>query len=321
MASLTPSLDDITEAAERIRGLVHRTPLLSSRALGVRAGVDVWLKTENLQKTGSFKPRGVFNKVLQLPTEDREAGIATASAGNNGQAVAYVARHLRIPGYVVMPEGANPSKVAAVREYGSEAILHGEVWDDAYAHSVLVAEEKGLTYVHPFKDRMIMAGQGTIALEILEDLPEVETVLVPIGGGGLMGGIATAIKLLRPEIRVIGVEPEGAANLKTSHESGRPVELETVTTRADGLATKKTDPDVFETIEASVDHYITVSDDAMIDAIRFLLERTKLLTEVSGAATTAALLSGAVELPPGAKVVAVVSGGNFDVAGGLELRV
>lgn len=318
--SLTPTLDDVASAAERIRGLVHRTPLLSSRALSERSGIEVWLKAENLQKTGSFKPRGVFNKVLQLPSEAREAGIVTASAGNNGQAVAYVAAHQRIPGYVVMPEAANRSKVAAVREYGSEAILHGEVWDDAFAYSLTLAHEKGLTYVHPFKDRMIMAGQATIALEIVEELPRVEAVLVPIGGGGLISGIATAMKLKNPDVRIIGVEPEGAANFKTSHESGEPVELDAVHTSADGLATKKTDPDVFETIEACVDDYVTVSDDAMLSAISFLLERTKLLAEISGAATTAALLSGALDLPPKTKTVVIVSGGNYDVSGKLELH-
>ena len=319
--SLTPSLDDVASAAERIRGLVHRTPLLSSRALSERSGLEVWLKAENLQKTGSFKPRGVFNKVLQLPPLARAAGIVTASAGNNGQAVAYVAAHQRIPGYVVMPEGANRSKVAAVREYGGEAILHGKIWDDAFAHSLTIADKKGLTYVHPFKDRMIMAGQATIALELVEELPGVEAVLVPIGGGGLIGGIATAMKLKNPDIRIIGVEPESAANFKTSHDSGKPVELDTVTTIANGLATKKTDPQVFATIEASVDDYVTVSDDAMLHAISFLLERTKLLAEISGAATTAALLSAAVDLPPKTKTVVIISGGNYDVSGKLEIRV
>ena len=317
-SSLTPNLDDVARAAERIRGLVHRTPLLSSRALSERSCLEVRLKAENLQKTGSFKPRGVFNKVLQLPAEAREVGIVTASAGNNGQAVAYVAAHQGIPGYVVMPEAANRSKVAAVREYGSEAILHGEIWDDAFAHSLTIADEKGLTYVHPFKDRMIMAGQATIALEILEQLPDVEAVLVPIGGGGLIGGIATAMKLKNPDVRIIGVEPEGAANFKTSHDAGKPVELDTVTTSADGLATKTTDPQVFEIVEASVDDYVTVSDDAMLHAVSFLLERTKLLAEISGAATTAALLSGAVALPPKTKTVAIISGGNFDVSGKLQ---
>lgn len=318
--TLTPTLDDVESAAGRIRGLVHRTPLLSSRTLGRRSGLEVWLKAENLQRTGSFKPRGVFNKVLQLPAGARKAGIITASAGNNGQAVAYVAAHQGIPGYVVMPREANRSKVAAVREYGSEAILHGAVWDDAFARSLEIAGEHGLTYVHPFKDRDIMAGQGTIALEILEDLSSVEAVLVPIGGGGLMGGIATTMKLVKPDVRIIGVEPEGAANMRASHDAGRPIELESVSTKADGLATKKTDPDVFATLEAHVDDFVTVSDDAMVDAIRFLLERTKLLAETSGAATTAALLSGAVNVPSGTRTVAVVSGGNFDVSRKLELR-
>lgn len=317
---LAPSLSDIESAAERVHGLVHRTPLLSSRTLSERSGLDIWLKAENLQKTGSFKPRGVFNKVLQLSDEARTAGIITASAGNNGQAVAYVARHQGIPGYVVMPEEANRSKVAAVRDYGSEAILHGAVWDDAYTHSVAIAEERGLTYVHPFKDREIMAGQGTVALEILETLPDVEAVLVPIGGGGLIGGIATAMKLKKPTVRVIGVEPVGAANMRASHLAGKPIELVAVETLADGLATQKTDPDVLTTLEACVDEFVVVDDDAMVDAIRFLLERSKLMAEMSGAATTAAILTGAAKLPPGTRTVAIVSGGNFDVAGKLELR-
>ncbi len=316
---LAPTLDDIESAAKRIHGLVHRTPLLSSRALSERSGLDVWLKAENLQKTGSFKPRGVFNKVLQLAVKQREAGIITASAGNNGQAVAYVAAHQKIPGYVVMPKEANRSKVAAVREYGSEAILHGAVWDDAYTHSLAIAKQRQLTYVHPFRDRDIMSGQATTALEILESLPDVEAVLVPIGGGGLIGGVATAMKLKKPHVRIIGVEPAGAANLQASHLAGQPIELDTVATQADGLATKKTAPDVFATLEKCVDDFVTVTDDAMLDAIRFLLERTKLLAEMSGAATTAALLSGAAKLPPGTRTVAIVSGGNFDVAGKLVL--
>lgn len=318
--SLTPRQSDFDEARARIEGLVHRTPLFSSRALSERSGLEVRLKAENLQKTGSFKPRGAFNKVLRLPPAERERGIITASAGNNGQAVAFVAAHQGIPGYVVMPEGANRSKVAAVREYGAKAILHGTLWDDAFAQSVEIAEDKALSYVHPFKDRDIMAGQGTVALEILEDFPDVEAVLVPIGGGGLIGGMATAFKSFKPEVQVIGVEPEGAANMAESHRAGRPVELDTVSTAADGLATKKTDPEVWETIAAHVDAFVTVSDDQMMRAIAFLLERAKLLTEVSGAATTAALLAGACELPPGTKTVAVLSGGNFDVGGKLELH-
>jgi threonine dehydratase len=319
--ALAPDRDDIEEATRSIAGLVHRTPLLSSRAASERAGVEVWLKAENLQKTGSFKARGAFNKVIHLTPAERAKGIVTASAGNHGQAVAFVARHFSIPGYVVMPEGANRSKVAAVRGYGAEAILHGRAWDDAYARSLELAEEKGLTYVHPFKDRHVMAGQATIALEILEDLPDVEAVLVPIGGGGLISGIATALAIHKPSVRVIGIEAEGAANMTRSREQGRPVELASVDTIADGLATRRTDSEVFEIVERVVHELTTVTDDEIRDAIRFLLERAKLMAETGGAAAVAALLSGRVSLPPGTRTVALVCGGNFDVAGKLTLDV
>ena len=318
--SLAPTAAETAEARERIDGLVHRTPLLSSRALSERCGASVWLKLESLQKTGSFKARGVFNKVLSLSPEERARGVITASAGNNGQAVAYVARHVGVPGYVVMPEAANRSKVSAVEEYGAAAILHGEVWDDAFARSLEIADEKGLTYVHPFRDPGIMAGQSTAASEILEELPEVDTVLVPIGGGGLITGMAAELARADRRARVVGVEPEGSANMKASRDAGRAVELDECATLADGLATKKTDPEVFRALDPLVDDYVTVSDDEMLDAIAFLLERTKQLAEMSGAATTAALLSGRLELAPDERVVAVVSGGNLDVRGKMSIR-
>jgi len=311
--------EDFQEARATIGDLLHRTPLLTSRSLGERCGLQVWLKAENFQKTGSFKPRGAFNKVRHLPPEERERGIISASAGNHGQAIAYVAAHEGIPGYVVMPESANRSKVAAVKEYGAEAILFGEVWDDAYRHSLQIAEEKGLTYVHPFHDPYIMAGQGTIGLEIVEDLPDVEAVLVGIGGGGLIGGISQALRLHKPDVRIVGVEPVGAANMHTSRQRSQAVELDVVDTIADGLSTKKTDPAVFELIEPLVDEFVIVSDEEILDGVRFLLERAKLLAEPSGAATTAALLHGKVSLPAGTRTVVVVSGGNFDVAGRLSL--
>lgn len=316
-----PTAEDFRRAREAIRGLVHRTPLFSSRSLSERSGLDVWLKAENLQKTGSFKARGAFNTVLGLDESERRRGVITASAGNHGQALACVARHLGIPGYIVMPERANASKVAAVRSYGAEAVLHGALWDDAYARSLEIAREKRLTHVHPFKHPRIMAGQGTIALEILEDLPDVTAVVVPIGGGGLIGGIATAMKLDKPGVRVIGVEAEGAANMHRSRVEGRAVELDAVDTIADGLATRRTDPEVFEILERVVDDYVTVSDDALREAIAFLLERAKLLTEPSGAAGAAAVLSGKLDLPAGARVAVVLGGGNFDVQGKMTLAV
>lgn len=313
------SRDQIDEARVTIAGLVHRTPVFSSGALGRRTGLRAWLKAENLQKTGSFKPRGAFNKVRHLPRREVERGVVTASAGNHGQALAYVAAHERIPGYVVMPEGANESKVAAVKEYGAEAILHGRLWDDAYARSRELERERGLVFVHPFKDPYIMAGQATVAMEILEDVPDLDAVLVPIGGGGLIAGMAMALRLCRPSVRIIGVEPSGSANMLESRKSGRAVDLENVTTLADGLATKRTDPDVYRLLDELVDDFVSVTDAEILDGVRFLLERAKLLAEPSGAATVAALLAGRAALPAGATTVAVVSGGNFDVANRLRL--
>jgi len=313
------SADDLSEARATIHGLVHRTPIFSSRSLSRHAGLSVFLKAENLQKTGSFKPRGAFNKVRHITRAEARRGIITASAGNMGQAVAYVAAHERIPGVVVMPEKANPSKVAAVKEYGAEAVLHGKLWDDAYAHSQELAMDRGLVYVHPFKDRHVLAGQGTLALEVLEDLPDLAAIVVPIGGGGLMAGMAMALRMQKPGVRIIGVEPSGSANMFVSRNLGCCTDLDVVTTIADGLATRKTDPEVFEIINDLADELVTVTDEEMLQAIRFLLERAKLLAEPAGAASVAALLAGKVSLPAGATTVAVISGGNFDVAGKLKL--
>jgi threonine dehydratase len=313
--------EDFDEARQTIAGLVHRTPIFSSRSLSERTGLEVWLKAENFQKTGSFKVRGAFNMVLHLSPTDRARGIVTASAGNHGQAVAYVSSHQQIPGYVVMPERANPSKVSAVREYGAEAILHGRLWDDAYARSRELAEEKGLVYVHPFKDRHIMAGQGTIGLEIAEDLPDLDAVIIPIGGGGLIAGMAMALRLTNPAVRIIGVEPEGSANMYTSRRNGAATDLREVDTVADGLATMATDPDVFRCIEQTVDGLVTVADDEIRGAIPFLMERAKLVAEPAGAATVAALLGGKISLPDKSRTVALVSGGNLDVRGSVTLSV
>lgn len=310
---LKPSLEELQDARQALAGRVHRTPLLSSRALSRRSGLDVWLKAENLQKTGSFKVRGAFNKALELCKAGNPRGVVTASAGNHGQAVAYVSAQLGIEGYVVMPEGANRTKVAAVRDYGARGILHGRLWDDAYAYSLELAEERGLEPIHPFKDRRVIAGQGTIGFEIVEDLPDVEVVLVPIGGGGLISGIATALREIHPRMHILGVEAEGSANMSLSRRRGLPTDLEQVDTIADGLATRTTTPEVFEIIDLLVDDLITVSDEDMVSAMSFLLERTKLVTEPSGAATVAALLTGRKKLSSGAKTVAVLSGGNLDV--------
>jgi threonine dehydratase len=312
--------EDFREARATIDGLVHRTPLLSSRSLSERTGLRVWLKAENLQKTGSFKPRGAFNKVRHLPRRELAQGVITASAGNHGQALAYVAAHERIPGLVVMPEGANPGKIAAIRAYGGETILHGKYWDDAYAFSQELALERSLVYVHPFKDRHILAGQGSLALEVLEDLPDAGAILVPIGGGGLIAGMAMAIRQAKPSVRIIGVEPSGSANMLTSRRQGTAVDLPEVATIADGLATKGTDPEVFGIVDSMVDDLVAVTDEEILLAIPFLLERAKLLAEPAGAASVAALLAGKATIAAGTCTVAVISGGNYDVAGRLEFR-
>lgn len=309
---------DLAEAESTIRGLVHRTPLFSSRSLSERAGFPVWLKAECLQKTGSFKPRGAFNKVRHMPRREAARGVVTASAGNHGQAVAFVAAREGIPGVVVMPVGANPSKVAAVREYGARAVLHGRIWDDAYAHSLELALSEGLLYVHPFKDRHVISGQATVALEILEDLPAVDTVVIPIGGGGLIAGMAMALRLRKPSVRIIGVEPEGSANMFASRRQGVAVNLDAVRTIADGLATKNTDPEMFGLIQALADDLVTVTDDELAGAVALIMERAKLVTELAGAAAVAALLSGKVQQPASARTVAVVSGGNLDIGGRLR---
>jgi len=305
---------DLDEARTTLAGRVHRTPIFSSRSLSERTGLRVWLKAENLQKTGSFKPRGAFNKIRHLPRGEARRGVITASAGNHGQALAYVAACEGIPGFVVMPENANPSKAAAVAEYGAKAIRFGRDWDDAYEHSRRLAIEMGLVYVHPFKDPYILAGQGTTALEILEDLPEAEALLIPIGGGGLISGMAMTVRLRRPEMRIIGVEPAGSPNMFRSRQAGCSVDLDRLETIADGLATRRTDPEVFDIINRCVDELVTVSDDEILAGMRFLLERVKLVAEPAGAATVAALLARKASLPAGARTVAVVSGGNLDIA-------
>jgi threonine dehydratase len=218
-----------------------------------------------------------------------------------------------------MPTTANKSKVSAVKGYGSHVVSHGTIWDESYAHSLALSEEKGLTYIHPFKDRFFMAGNGTMAFELIEEVPDLEAVLIPIGGGGLFCGISIALRQLKPDVRIIGVEPTGAANMSTSRRAGKSTNLDAMATIADGLATKNTDPDVFAIINDLAEDFVAVTDEEMLAAIRFLLERAKLLAEPAGAATVAALLSRKVALEPGTRVVAVVSGGNFDVEGRLRL--
>ena len=306
-------LSQIQGAAGRIRGKVHRTPLLSASALGGRAGVRLHLKCENLQKTGSFKPRGALNKVLCLSAADRAKGLITVSAGNHAQAVAWAARQVGSPCAVVMPTDAPRSKLDAVRGYGAEVILHPDratLFDKLHEER----EARGSTFVHPFDDPIVLAGAGTVGLEIGEDMPEVEAVVVPVGGGGLMGGIACAIKAIAPKARVIAVELLAGPGLTPAIEAGKPVHVSRPAgTLADGMTPPFVGALPLEIAQRFVDEIVMVAEEEIIGAMDLLLTRAKLYVEGSGAAAAAALLSGRVRLPEGALTVAIVSGGNVDL--------
>ncbi|HEX6307251.1 MAG TPA: threonine/serine dehydratase [Longimicrobiales bacterium] len=303
---------DIRSAERHLDGRVHRTPLLGSRTLGDRIGASVMLKVEAFQRTGSFKPRGVLNRLRHLSPAERERGLVTVSAGNHAQAVAWGAGLERIRAVVVMPGTAPAAKVAACREYGAEVVLHGDVFA-AFERMEQLRREHGYTLVHPFDDPHIIAGQGTVGTELCDDVPDLDMVVVPVGGGGLISGVATAVRALRPGTRIIGVEPVGAAAVRRALDAGEPVRIERVDTIADGLGAPMTGPLALEHVRAFVDDVVTVTDDSIAAALRFLLERCKLLTEPAGAAGVAALMDGTIRPAPGARVAVVLSGGNLDL--------
>ena len=311
MLAATATLDEIQRAGATIAGRLHRTPLVSSAALGRQTRTRLFLKAECLQKTGSFKPRGVLTKLAALSAREKQRGLITISAGNHGQAVAYAAAAEGVGCVVVMPAYASPAKVDACRGYGAEVVVGGDV-HQAFAKVRELQEARTLTLIHPYDDPSVIAGQGTIGLEILEDLPEVDAVIVPIGGGGLIAGIAAAVKLRKPDARVIGVEPLGAPTLHRALQHGAPVRLDTVDTIADGLTGPIAGTLTLAAVQRFVDEVVLVSDDEIAAALRLILERTKLLVEPAGAAATAALLSGRAALPAGASVVSLLSGGNID---------
>ena len=306
-----PNLADIRAAHARVAPRIHRTPLLSATRLGARAGVTLFHKCESLQKTGSFKVRGALNNVSQLDAAARRRGVITVSAGNHAQALAWAARDAGVKCTVVMPTTASRMKVEASRGYGAEVVLHGASGIEAFAHAHELAKERDLTFVHPFDDPAVIAGQGTVGLEILEQLEDVDDVIVPIGGGGLIAGVATAIKEARPSVRVFGVEPTGAAVMRKSLDEGRPVRLESMKTIADGLAAPMAGDVTYPIVKHYVDDVVLVTDDEIMAAMREILFSAKLLAEGGGAAATAAILSGKLKLD-GRRVVAVMSGGNVD---------
>ena len=305
------TLSDIRSARERIGDRVHHTPVLSATRLGARVGAVLHHKCESLQKTGSFKVRGALNRLALLDQAARARGVITVSAGNHAQALAWASRDAGVRCTVVMPTTASRTKVDASRGYGAEVMLHGTSGMEAFARAHELSVERSLTFVHPFDDDAIMAGQGTVALEILDQLGEFDDVIVPIGGGGLIGGIAVAVKESRPSVKVYGVEPTGAAVMRKSLDAGYPVRLDSMKTIADGLAAPMAGELTFAIVQKYVDDVVLVEEDEITSAMRELLFSTKLLAEGGGAAATAAVLSGRIPVG-GRRVVAVVSGGNID---------
>lgn len=304
-------LTEIRAAAERIGSAIHRTPTFSSRTLGTRAGVSLWLKCESFQKTGSFKVRGALNNVLSRSDAERRRGFVTVSAGNHAQAVAWAAARIEAPCTVVMPANAPRSKLDAVRGYGADVVLH-EDRDTIFDRLREVERERGATFVHPFDDPLTLAGAGTLGVEILEDVPDAEVVVVPVGGGGLMGGVALAVKELRPAARVVAVELAAGPGLGPAMAAGKPVPVTRPTTLADGMTPPFVGALPLAIARRYVDRVTTVTEAEILEAMRLLLTRAKLYVEGSGAAATAAVLAGRIEARPGEKVVAIVSGGNID---------
>jgi threonine dehydratase len=303
------SLDDVLAARETIAGRLHRTPTFGSATLGALTGARVHLKAELFQRTGSFKPRGVLNRLAALTPDERSRGVITWSAGNHAQAVAWAAAREGVTCLVVMSQGANPLKVEATRGYGGEVDLEAPSHSEAYERLLALIEETGRTFVHPFDDPLVAAGQGTVGLELVEDVPDVDVVVVPVGGGGLISGISTAVKGLRPGARVVGVEPEGSQALSAALAAGAVVQVESHTI-ADGLAPPFAGELALTIAKERVDEIVLVTEEEIEDGFRFLYQRAKLACEPAGAAATAALLAGKVSAEAGQAVVAVVSGGN-----------
>jgi threonine dehydratase len=313
MVGAVVTFSDIEAARRRLGDAVKVTPCEPSDALSASIGGEVCLKLENLQHTGSFKARGALNRLLQLTPDEKGRGVIAASAGNHAQGVAYHAQRLGIRATIVMPVGTPLIKVTRTAGYGAEVVQHGENYDAAYDEARRVAEERGLVYIHAYDDEFVMAGQGTIGLELLEQNPYLQVVVVPIGGGGLIGGIGLAMKEVKPSIRIVGVECAALPSMKRALEAGTPVELPAARTIAEGIAVRKVGARCLEAAKRVVDEIVTVDDDEIARAILYLLEREKTVAEGAGAAGVAALLSGKIADVQGKRICAVVCGGNIDV--------
>ena len=304
------TIDNVYKAQEVLSEVIRETDVIYAPKL--KAGEDIYLKCENLQITGSFKIRGAYYKMSRLSDEEKAKGVVACSAGNHAQGVALAAKRSGIKAVICLPDGAPISKVEATKSYGAEVCLVEGVYDDAYRKALSLRDEEGYTFIHPFDDEDVIAGQGTIGLELLRQLPEVDAVIVPIGGGGLISGIAYTLKTLKPEVKVYGVQAAGAPSMKGSVDAGEIKELSSVSTIADGIAVKKPGDNTFSICSKYVDKIVTVTDDEISAAILALMEQHKLVTEGAGACAVAAAMFGKVDIA-GKKTVCLLSGGNIDV--------
>ena len=307
------TLEDVQAALGTIRERIYRSPCAHSETLSRVSGTNAHLKLENLQMTGAYKERGALNKLLAMSADERARGLIAASAGNHAQAVAYHAGRLGVAATIVMPETTPIVKVANTRSHGARVVLFGANYDEAYGEARRLEQVERLTFVHPFDDAQVIAGQGTVGVEIVEQTPEVDVVVVPIGGGGLASGLAVAVKGLRPSVRVVGVEAEVLPCMLAALDAGRPVTLEPANTIADGIAVKRAGDLTFDHVRALVDEIVTVSEEEIASAILYLLEREKTVAEGAGAVSVAALMHRKIHGVEGRTVAAIVSGGNIDV--------
>jgi threonine dehydratase len=307
------TIKEIYEARERIAPAIVSTPFAFGPFISEQTGFNVFFKKENLQNTGSFKLRGAFNKIAALSQSDRAKGVIAASAGNHAQGVAYSSKYFGVKSYIVMPEATPLLKVNGVKNLGGEAILYGANYDEAGDYALKLAAERNLTHIHPFADELVIAGQGTIALETLEQIGDLDAIVAPIGGGGLISGIAIAAKTIKPNIKIIGVNASGANAMKNSFYVKKPINSSSVRTIADGIAVRDVSAMTFEYIQAYVDEIVDVDDEEIANAILFLIEKQKLVVEGAGAVGAAAALHNRLKLKQKAKIGLILSGGNIDV--------
>jgi threonine dehydratase len=306
-------LSEIVQAKRRISKIVNKTSFIYAPVLSESTGTNVYLKKENLQITGAYKIRGAYNKIASLSEEDRQKGVVAASAGNHAQGVGYSARTFGVKATIIMPEATPLLKVTGTKDLGAEVILHGDNYDEAYAYALEYAKENDLTFIHPFEDEKVIAGQGTVALEMLDEINDLDYVVVPIGGGGLITGVASAIKQLDPKIKVIGVNASGASAMYDSFIAKKPMNSKSVRTIADGIAVRDVSQNNLNHILECVDEVVQVDDEEIANAILFLLERQKLVVEGGGAASVAAIMHNKFDYSKDAKIGAILSGGNIDV--------